>query len=68
MHENVVQLSDYRNKGNGAREALMSIIVKAPAKCLGEWDAPACADLILAYLWMDGFKIVPLTPDDESAA
>ena len=59
----VVNLSDYRrvNNGNGARECLCS------ALALTRDDAAAMkfVDGVLAYLWREGFKIVPLTRGDS---
>ena len=42
--------SDTASKGNGAREALLSIM---------DGDTQA-TDFVLAHLWADGFKVVPL--------
>ncbi len=63
---NIVKLDDYRNKGNDAREALMRIILKPPIVNISE--AVEITDKLLANLWYEGFKVVPLTPDDESMA
>lgn len=38
---------------------------KVPAQCLGQWDALACTDYILALMFERGFKMVPLDPTDE---
>ena len=59
----VIHLAHYRNRGNGAREALMEIGRKHHAASkmpLGEFDVPAWTDYILGRLWESGFKIVPL--------
>jgi hypothetical protein len=63
---NIVKLDDYRNKGNGAREALMKIVLKPPE--VNAAEAIEIVDTLLANLWYEGFKVVPLTPEDESAA
>ena len=55
---NVVKL----NPGNGAREALIRIMPDMPKV---EVPDPLRADMILASLWCEGFKIVPLDPKDE---
>ena len=57
----IVNLADYRNKGNGAREALLKALGSAP------FFEEMAADHILASLWMAGFKVVPLEPGDEDA-
>jgi hypothetical protein len=67
MSADIVDLSIRRTKprtGNGSREAMIGIIAKAPARCLGDWDAPACTDWILAQLWNEGFRIVPRNRDE----
>ena len=46
--------------GNGAREALIEIVRSPAARCLGEWDAPAVTDYLLAKLFVAGFAIVPV--------
>ena len=50
------------NPGNGAREALIKMMPD-----LSKMDAPnpLKADMILANLWLVGFKVVPLEPKDE---
>jgi hypothetical protein len=51
----IIDLMDFRNLGNGAREALIDIMEN-------EDDT----DIILTELWIRGFKIVPLEPDDAA--
>jgi hypothetical protein len=68
MSAEIIQLADMRpidSVGNGAREALIEVMGKVPARCLGDWDAPACTDYILALMWERGFKVAPLEPTDE---
>jgi hypothetical protein len=53
------------HKGNGAREVLiefLSIPVFEP-QGMGQ-----IADRLLAYLWIEGYKIVPLTDEDDEDA
>lgn len=52
-----------RNEGNGGREALGGALKRLGVK--GPIDGLAEADQILALLWYDGFKIVPLTDADR---
>jgi hypothetical protein len=66
---NIVKLDDYRNKGNGAREAVMICFGASPLVLPSDnLGATILTDWFLAKLWTEGFKIVPLTPDDESTA
>jgi len=51
-----------RNEGNGAREALSGALERLQAD--GPIDGLSRADQILALLWYDGFKLVPL-PNGE---
>lgn len=51
-----------RNPGNGAREALIECLGLAPVP---ENGMDALADYILAWLWTQGFKIVPLNTIDK---
>lgn len=62
---NVIELSDYRNKGNGAREALCRYLHGVNPENANKAEL-ARVDCILAYLWTEGFKIVPLEPVDET--
>lgn len=64
---NVVLLREPR-LGNGAREAMIEVLGKAPSHCLGKWDAPACTDWILAMLWYEGFEIVCLDTSSRDNA
>jgi hypothetical protein len=53
------------NKGNGTREVLiefLSIPVFEPE------GTGQIADRLLAYLWIKGYKIVPLTDEDDKDA
>lgn len=43
------------NPGNGAREALAVYLRR-----LGEPNPEAAADHLLAWLWREGFRVVPL--------
>ena len=45
--------------GNGAREALIEVLMERGFDLATESDEKGC-DLILAELWARGFKIVPL--------
>lgn len=65
----VVVLST-RNKGNGAREAMIDLLLDNHISCrpLGDWDCPAVADYILALLWERGFKVVPLGNENGRVA
>lgn len=45
-----------RNRGNGAREALIDIAVYLPNTS----DAEKWADWLFAELWARGFKVVPV--------
>ena len=47
-----------RNEGNGGREALGGVLKRLEVE--GPIDGLTRADQILALLWYDGFKIVPL--------
>lgn len=58
--DNVVQLSDYRHTGNGARETLIEILFQN-----FDGDNLEFADWILGHLWCEGFKVVPLDDEDE---
>ena len=62
----IIELKDYKNKGNGAREAM-----KIALLVLDEMAEPPCldcaVDLILAHMWIDGFKVVPVTEGDDAA-
>jgi hypothetical protein len=60
----IIHLEDYRNKGNGAREALYECLYGAPVpdRHDSNWFA---VDHILADLWAAGLKIIPLSPEDE---
>lgn len=55
----VVDLKDYRNPGNGAREALIGALVMAPNPSRPS-GIELLADYLLAHLWAQEFKIVPL--------
>jgi hypothetical protein len=59
------EYSDKPIEGNGAREAF----IKACAGYIGKpLDShPKFADEMLALLWIDGYKLVPLSPEDEDA-
>ena len=46
-------------KGNGAREALMEVLREHDLIPLTA-DTAACTDIILAALWVHGFRIEPL--------
>ncbi len=59
---NVTELR--RGAGNGAREALIDVLRDHGTYLARESDEEGC-DVVLAQLWMRGFKIVPLTAEDE---
>ena len=72
MTGKVVDLAARRpppNPGNGAREALLAVAEFA----LVEPTRPSetllgrTADALLAYLWVEGFKVVPLEDKDWKA-
>lgn len=46
--------------GNGAREALIDILTRAASHPLGNWDAHAVADYIIASLYVEGFVVAPI--------
>jgi hypothetical protein len=50
------------NEGNGAKEALGSVLERLDAE--GPINGLTRADQILALLWYDGFKVVPLADYD----
>jgi hypothetical protein len=52
---NVVRL----HNGNGAREAINRVFEKWGVRSIGE------ADYLIASLWAEGFKIVPLEVKDK---
>lgn len=54
----IIELDAYRKPepGNGALEALLEIISDA----VDATEARDVADVLIAQLWMSGFKIVPL--------
>ena len=53
-NDNVIRLDAHRPRGNGAREAL-EILFDGDAKFV---------DILLASLWVAGFKVVPLQESD----
>jgi hypothetical protein len=58
----LVELDDYRKSGNGAREVLQRYFDEWPQQIVplkGELELGR-VDHMLAWLWMKGFKIVPL--------
>lgn len=57
---NVIQLTAYRNKGNGAREAIQKYFKVKKADMMA-------VDHFLASLWAKGFVVVPLGPDNNPA-
>jgi hypothetical protein len=51
--------------GNGAREALLRVFLDNSDIWIMEDETPDnLVDFMLAELWMRGFKVVPLEPDD----
>jgi hypothetical protein len=48
---------DYRNLGNGAREAMQRYFAEWPSQEL----ELGRVDHMLAWLWVEGFKVVPCT-------
>jgi hypothetical protein len=52
------------NRGNGAREALIDLVQN---RYTAHGDAGHEADVLLAELWVRGFKIVPLDGAEEAA-
>jgi hypothetical protein len=57
----VIKLDAYSNPGNGAREALQRYFDEWPHRpaARGELELRR-VDHMLAWLWMQGFKVVPL--------
>ena len=57
-----------RKKGNGAREA----VVEWTGRILRDYDellmtdSVSLANNLLAFLWSEGFKVVPLEPEDAA--
>ena len=47
-----------RNRGTGAREALIDVAIDLPKTSLS--DAEKWADWLFAELWSRGFKVVPV--------
>ena len=63
----VIQLDDFRRKGNGAREAL---IEHMSYYAMNEQDLEEIGefiDVLLARLWLAGYKIVPLEEKDRAS-
>lgn len=60
----IISLADYRPVGNGAKEALMEVVTKAPDQIMDKEEPSAAADWILAMLWYHGFKVVPLDGEE----
>jgi hypothetical protein len=54
---NVVEIK--RESGNGAREALIDVLRDHRGYLTRSSDGEGC-DVVLAQLWMRGFKVVPL--------
>ena len=63
MSTNVIQLDDYRSRGNGAREALIDILMSVPVDAY-DLDCDQFVDQLLMRLWTNGFKIVPLDENE----
>jgi hypothetical protein len=59
----VIELEQYRHHGNGGREAMVTVIAVDPEFAD---DAEDIADVLLARLWMLGFKLVPVEHDDAA--
>ena len=56
------------NPGNGAREAIMAWLDAPPvANPAEETFFAVSADALLAYLYVEGFKVVPLEDKDWRA-
>jgi hypothetical protein len=72
----LVELDDYRHPGNGAREVLQRYFAEWPlARWRDQLDLLGRVrqefelrrvDHMLAWLWVEGFKVVPLSEDDEA--
>lgn len=64
----VIELADYRAPaGNGAREALIEILMERGFDLAQKSDEEGC-DIVLAELWMRGFKVIPLEPSDDAGS
>lgn len=58
----VINIADRLPPGNGSRESLIDALKKRPK---GHETDATLADWILALLWYDGFKIVPLDGTEQ---
>ena len=69
MVADIIELDKFRNHGNGARDAMVFALLEGLEEAETD-DADvdtACdvADVILARLWLLGFKVVPLEQAHE---
>jgi hypothetical protein len=58
-----IKAKSERDKGNGAREALIDLVKDLPFR-VPHGVAEAWAEQVLMELWMRGFKIVKLESDE----
>lgn len=65
--QNALNDNDEPRPGNGALEVVRDYFDRVqPARCEGIDELPA-ADNFLAWLWEQGFMVIPI-PEDEPAA
>jgi hypothetical protein len=62
MSADIIDLNAKRHPGNGAREALISI-VSDRFSTEGQRFAESWAEYVMMELWTRGFKIVPIGED-----
>ena len=64
MVADIIELDAFRNAGNGGREALLEALLQdCVTGSVSDEEAAhirEVADVILARLWLLGFKLVPL--------
>ena len=66
MSANIIDLDNYRNHGNGAREVLIDHMSHFAQSEQDLAEIGDFIDTLLARLWMCGYKIVPIEDDDAS--
>ena len=69
MTADIIELDKFRNPGNGGRDAMTYALLESfdPAATTDAEIENTCdvADVILARLWLLGFKVVPLEQAHE---
>ena len=66
MDDNVIELDDYRNQGNGAREVLLEHMESFANDDTELGEIADFVDGLLASLWVAGYKIVPVTEKTDA--